>query len=91
MSITPNPANLLMHFLVNATMGAIPVTCPPNLGQSGFVEGKKEPGVNPLPAFGGIPRIVGLVPPWQFSQDHITGNYFVWLPFLAKRGWAEHT
>ncbi|KAH8790039.1 hypothetical protein F5882DRAFT_101083 [Hyaloscypha sp. PMI_1271] len=56
MSVTPNPANLLMHLLVNATMRAIPVTCPPNLGQSGFVEGKKEPGVHPLPALGGYPN-----------------------------------
>lgn len=55
------------------------------------MEGKKEPGAHPLPAFGGITRIVGLVPPWQFAQDHIAGNYFVWLPFLARRGWAEHT
>jgi hypothetical protein len=69
MSVTPNPANLLMHLLVDAIICAIPATCLQT-------EGKKEPGVHPLPAFGGITRIVGLVPSWQFAQDQIAGKLF---------------
>ena len=78
MSVTSNPAKLLilvMHLSVNATMRRHPCHLPSKpAGRRRFVEGKKEPGAHPLPAFGGITRIVGLVPPWQFAQDHIAGK-----------------